>query len=318
MHTQSAAFFRRGALIRVKENIVLRLVKKIITPKVNFRRLAVVMLGFFILSGGVSSGRAESVCDHVTLAWLHTQVAVPQDAALVFKKEQGVLCEAVLSIKGSLAPVYAGKNFIVAGQMYKNGASVTRMTMSNLSDVADAERKKAKEKEAKAVEMRKAFFKIHAPELAGLVSLSFAPGGLADKFIYVISDPACSHCKALLDGLEEVAAETDLALKLIIYPVLGENSKAMTAHVICKHLGYGAYKTMKKIGAAKGCEKANQRIDKTFDLLKKADISFVPLVVAQDGSWVVEGNDICSVREHLGLDPGTGEKGGGCKKEQEE
>jgi thiol:disulfide interchange protein DsbC len=67
-----------------------------------------------------------------------------------------------------------------------------------------------------------------------------------------------------------------------------------------------------------GCETADQRIDKTFELLDEADISFVPLVVAQDGSWVVEGNDICSVREHLGLDPGTGEKSGGCKKAQDD
>ena len=291
---------------------------KIMTSKTRFRYLAAFMIGSFLLSGGVSSGRAESVCDHVTLSWLETQVPVPKDAKLVFKKEQSDLCEAVLSIEGSLAPVYAGKDFIVAGQLYKNGVSITRITMSSLSGLADAERKKAKEKKAKAVEMRKTFFKTHAADLADLVSLSFAPGGSSDRFLYVISDPACSHCKALLDGLEEVAAETGLALKLIIYPILGEKSKTMTAHVICKHLGYGAYKTLKKNDAATGCEKANQRIDTTFDLLKKADIFFVPLVVAQDGSWVVEGNDICSVREHLGLDPGSGENSGGCQKAQED
>ncbi|MCW8800758.1 MAG: hypothetical protein OQK71_07525 [Desulfobacter sp.] len=288
------------------------------TSKTRFRYLAAFMLGFFLLSGNFSSGRAESVCDHVSLSWLQTQVPLPKDAKLVFKKEQGDLCEAVLSIEGSLAPVYAGKDFIVAGQLYKNGVSITRRTMSGLSDLADAERKKSKEKEAKAVEMRKAFFKTHAADLADLVSLSFAPGGSSDRFLYVISDPACSHCKALLDGLEEVAAETGLALKLIIYPILGEKSKIMTAHVICKHLGYGAYKTLKKNDASTDCEKASQRINNTFDLLKKADIFFVPLVVAQDGSWVVEGNDICSVREHLGLDPGSGENSGGCQKAQDD
>ena len=279
-------------------------------------KIAVFVLGTFVLLSGVSSGGAASVCGHVTLAWLKSQVPVPKDAKLVYTKEQGTICEAVLSLDGGLAPVYAGKDFVVAGPMYKNGVSITRKTMSGLSEVADAERKKAKEKEARAVEMRKAFFKTHAKDLAGLVSLQFAPGGSSEKFIYVISDPACGHCKALLDGLEEVAAETGLALKLVIYPVLGEKSKTMTAHVICELLGYGAYKTLKKDAASKGCEAADQRINKTFDLLNKADISFVPLVVAQDGAWVVEGNDICSVREHLGLDPGTGEKSGGCKKNQ--
>jgi len=288
------------------------------TSKTCFRRFAVFMLGLFVLLAGVSSGRAESVCDHVTLSWLQSQVPVPKDAKLVFKKEQGDICEAVLSLEGGLAPVYAGKDFIVAGSLYKNGVSITRMTMSSLSDISDAERKKAKKREAEAVEMRKVFFKTHAADLADLVSLRFAPGGSSDRFIYVISDPACGHCKTLLDGLEEVAVETGLALKLVIYPVLGEKSKTMAAHAICKDLGYGAYKTLKQDDAVQGCEKADQRINKIFDLLKKADISFVPLVVAQDGSWVVEGNDICSVREHLGLEPGTGEKGGGCKKAEED
>ncbi|WP_020585765.1 thioredoxin fold domain-containing protein [Desulfobacter curvatus] len=283
-----------------------------------FKRLIIFMPALFILLPGVSSSSAESVCDHVTLAWIKSQVPVPKDAKVVFKKEQGVLCEAVLSFDGGLAPVYAGKDFIVAGSLYKNGVSITRKTMSSLSDVASAERKKAKEREAKAINMRKVFFKTHAADLAELVSLSFAPGGSTDKFVYVISDPACGHCKALLDGLEEVAAETGLALKLIIYPVLGEKSKTMTTQVICKHLGYGAYKTLKPDDAVQDCKKAEQRISKTVDLLQKADISFVPLVVAQDGSWVVEGNDICSVREHLGLEPGTGEKSGGCKKARED
>ena len=287
------------------------------TFKKCFRWFAVFMLGFIVLCANASLGRAESVCDHVTLEWLESQVPVPKGAKLIFKQEQGVLCEAVLSVDGGLAPIYASKDFIVAGQLYKDGACITRLTMSGLSDIAAEERKKAKEREAKAVEKRRAFLRSHAKDLADLVSLRFAPGGPSDKFIYVISDPACSHCKALLDGLEEAAAQTGIALKLVIYPVLGEKSRAMAAHVICNHLGYGAYKTLELDEASQGCEKADQRINKTIDLFKKADISFVPIVVAQDGSWVVEGSDICSVREHLGLDPGTGGESGGCKKAEE-
>ncbi|MCG8549536.1 MAG: hypothetical protein MI799_03940, partial [Desulfobacterales bacterium] len=171
------------------------------TPKMPYRRSAEFMLGFFLLLACVSPGCAESVCGHVNMSWLQTQVPVPKDARLVYKKEQGALCEAVLSFDGGLAPLYAGKDFIVAGQLYKKGVSITRKTMAGLSDLADAERKKAKEKETKAVEMRQAFFKTHASDLADLVSLRFAPGGASDKFMYVISDPACSHCKDLLDNL---------------------------------------------------------------------------------------------------------------------
>ncbi len=262
--------------------------------------------------------RAESVCDHVTLEWLKSQVPMPDDTTIVFKKEQGPLCETVITVDGGLAPVYAGPDFIVAGRLYKNGVSITRMTMSSLSDVADAEREKAEEKEAAAAEKRQALLKTHIGELAGLVSMTFAPGR-PDRFIYVISDPACSHCKALLDGLEELCPEAGIGLKLIIYPLLGEKSRMMAAHAMCKNLNYAAYKTMPADDVADGCEQADQKIEKTFDLLKKdAQITFVPMVVAEDGSWVVEGNDLCAVREYLGLDPGTGEKSGGCRTDEEE
>ncbi len=96
------------------------------TPKMRFRRPAVCMLGFFLLLACVSTGCAESVCDHVDMSWLQTQVSVPKDAKLVYKKEQGALCEAVISFDGGLAPLYAGKDFIVAGQLYKKGVSITR------------------------------------------------------------------------------------------------------------------------------------------------------------------------------------------------
>ena len=239
-----------------------------------------------------------------------------EETRIVFKKVQGPLCETVITVDGGLAPLYAGPDFILAGPLYKDGASVTRVTMAGLSDEAEVERKKAEEKEATAVENRKDYLKTHITGLAGLVSLTFAPGQ-PEKFIYVISDPACSHCKALLDGLEEICPEAGVGLKLIIYPILGEKSRMMAAHAICDNLNYAAYKTMSADDATKGCEKADQEIEKTIKLLKQgADISFVPLVVAEDGTWAVEGNDLCSVRKHLGLDPGDAEKSGGCRTDE--
>ena len=140
--------------------------------------------------------------------------------------------------------------------------------------------------------------------------MSFQPGGPKD-FLYVITDPNCSHCKELLPKLEEVAFEARLALRMIIYPVLGPKSRDMALQALCNDYSYEVYKEMELTGAVTACEKADDLIGKTESLLRSADISFVPLVVASDGSWVVEGNDICQVRTHLGLPSDEDENGSG-------
>ncbi len=253
---------------------------------------------------------ADSSCDHVTIEWIKSHVPVPDDTTIVFKQSQNGLCEAVLSIDGGLAPVYAGKDFLVAGRLFKKGKSITRETMASLSDVAKTERRKADEKEALAVEQRKEFFKSNVQDLSGLVSMTFAPGDPKD-FVYVITDPNCTHCKALLNDLEILSVEAGIALKLIIYPVLGIKSQDMAAHAICNEFSYGAYKAMSGDDTVAVCEKADELIGKTKDLFKSADISFVPIVVAKDGAWVVEGNDICEIRTHLGLQAGDQQEGSG-------
>lgn len=55
--------------------------------------------------------------------------------------------------------------------------------------------------------------------------------------------------------------------------------------------------------SAAACEKADGLISKTVDFMKTAGLSAVPAVIASDGSWLVNGNDMGRVRKHLGLRP---------------
>lgn len=260
--------------------------------------------------------QAGSVCSHVTLEWIEAQIPIPPDTRIVFRQPWGDVCEVVLSIEGGLAPAYAGKDFVIAGQMFRNGISLTEETMTGLSDLAEQEQKRAEEKKALAVEKRKMFFKSNFGELASLVSISFSPVRPKD-FIYVIIDPACSYCSDLLDHLEEIAIEAKLALKIIIYPVLEDKSRNMAAHAVCEGYSFDEYRGMKTSDGLVSCEKADLTIQKTFDLMNRADIHFVPVVVASNGAWVAEGNGIGEIRANLGLEKITGEKscGGACGSE---
>lgn len=123
----------------------------------------------------------------------------------------------------------------------------------------------------------------------------------------MVTDPNCSHCKKLIPQLEEAAFEAKVTLKLVIYPVLGPQSRDMAARVICESYDWNGYKTVSLPEKPASCDTADQRIDTTMALMQTAGVAFVPMVVAPDGAWVVEGNDICAVRTHLGLKNEDGE-----------
>ena len=115
--------------------------------------------GIFTILFMTAQVLAGDVCTHVTLEWLSSQVPLSPGAKIVLKQDQGDFCEVVLAIDGNLAPIYAGKDSLVAGRLFKQRIPVTRQTIDSLSDVAEQERKNAEEKEALAVEKRKVFLR---------------------------------------------------------------------------------------------------------------------------------------------------------------
>ncbi|MCG8614869.1 MAG: thioredoxin fold domain-containing protein [Desulfobacterales bacterium] len=259
-----------------------------------------VLICFSFLMLLASPAAAADVCSHVTLNWIGSHVPVSPESRIVLKRPSGEFCEVVIAVDGNLAPVYAGKSSLVAGRLFRDRVPVTQATMNSLSEVAETERKAAEEKKVMAEERRKGFFRERHKDLAPLVSMTFGPGQSSD-FLYVITDPNCSHCKAMLPELEALAFEAKLKLKLIIFPLLSAKSRDMTAHILCKEFNYADYREMDLPETLVNCGAADEKISKTMELMRSADVSFVPMVVASDGAWLVEGNDMCQVRTHLGI-----------------
>ena len=141
-------------------------------------------LVFFVLLVLSSAVSAEPVCNHVDMEWLSQQAPMSQKAKIVYKKDQGELCEVVLALNGSLVSLYAGKDFLLVGNLFKDKKSITRETLNALADIARKERIKADEKEELKTEQRKVFFQQNIRELDDLTLFSFKPGN-PDKILYV-------------------------------------------------------------------------------------------------------------------------------------
>jgi len=49
------------------------------------------------------------------------------------------------------------------------------------------------------------------------------------------------------------------------------------------------------------CSQADILLEKTMPFFSRVALSFVPVVISGDGTWVVEGNDISQVKQNLGI-----------------
>jgi len=273
-------------------------------------RWTLVFFVLLVLSPAVS---AAPVCTHVDMEWISQQAPLSQEAKIVYKKDLGELCEVVLALNGGLVSLYAGKDFLLVGNLFKDKKSITRETLDALADIARKERIKADEKEELKTEKRKAFFQQNIRDLDDLTLFSFKPGK-CNKILYVVTDPNCPHCKMLMPGLEILAMENQIEIKVILFPVLGSKSRDMAIQAICGKYSYQEYRQIQYQPDTPGCRQADILLEKTMPFFSRGDISFVPVVISGDGTWVVEGNDISQVKQNLGIacDDETSDSSKGC------
>ncbi|MCD4719330.1 MAG: hypothetical protein K8S13_05655 [Desulfobacula sp.] len=277
------------------------------------KQIRIIFLILWLIWGTPIPGATESICSHVDIEWASKHIPLPRDAKVVLKKEKEQLCEVILRVEGNLVPVYAGKNFILAGQLFKDGRSITRDSMAAIPDKIRAEQNQTGEKNNIEKARLEAFFKEKVKTLAEFVFLSFKPNQ-TDGFIYVVTDPACPHCKDLLLKLKPAALEARVEIRVITYPILGPRSRDMAVHAICNQYSYQDYTRIKMDEPGDSCNLAEVLLKKTVQFFRSADLTFVPLVIAGDGSWIVDTNDIAKIREHLGVasEKGDGGSGGVC------
>ena len=239
---------------------------------------------------------------------------LPPEAKIVYKKEQSALCEVVLAVDGDLIPLYAGKDFLLVGNLFRDKQFVTGKTLDSLADIAQKERIKADEKKILEEKNSQVFFQQNLSTLDDLTLFSFKPGK-ADKFLYMVTDPDCAHCKQLMPELEKLALENHFEIKVILFPMLGPKSHGMAVQAICEKVLYEAYGKIQFQKDTSGCTEADVLLKKTMAFFSQANLSFVPVVISGDGCWVVEGNDISQVKQHLGIqdDGSSGPPSPGCK-----
>jgi hypothetical protein len=108
--------------------------------------------------------------------------------------------------------------------------------------------------------------------------------------------------------------ENHIEIKVVLFPVLGPRSREMAVQAICESYSYQDYGHIQFQEDTLGCRQADRYLEKVMPFFSRAGISFVPVVVSGDGTWVVEGNNIAQVKSYLGIDcdQGADNSSNGC------
>lgn len=186
--------------------------KKLLLPTA----IAAVMLFLPIISQADQSGQA---CKDITLAVMQTHVPIPP-ASILSKHEVNGVCEVILDINGQYVPVYAGKNFIIAGEMFQDKKQITQTRIDGL---------KAKN-----------FLRLK-PEIEKCTALTFKPKKEIKHTVYMITDPVCPFCHQAESQLKAFAEKNAVEFKIILASVHAPVGREKAIEAVCRKLSLDDY-----------------------------------------------------------------------------
>ncbi len=231
---------------------------------------------------------AQSVCHDITLETISRHLAMPGTAKIIQKHDRGSVCEVILRTRDSLAPLYVAQDFVLIGQLFQDRQPITQKTVEALKHTAQKEQEEISRQKAIQEKYRKDFLRSRISQLEKCVCITLRPEGKIMDQVYIITDPGCSHCKNALKELRKLSVESGIMVNLIIAPILGDQSRSMAAHAVCKKFSYEEYLEMKMpLKLPLACKAGKEYIKNTLAFLEKADINSVPMIIGNKASWIV-------------------------------
>jgi len=226
-----------------------------------------------MLSGVAFASDMANPCNAVTLGSLRQQVPIPP-ATILSKKAVAGMCEVILDIRGQYVPVYAGPDYVIAGEMFKDRKQVTQETITGL---------------------RAKRFRALKNEVDKCVAMTLkSSSGKVDKTVYMITDPVCPYCHRAETRLREFADRYGAEFKLVLYSVHPPVGRRKAVEAVCRGLSAEAYLDGKwkqeNLTDKYQCKAGAGLIKRTEELVRKMGVRGVPMFYLSDGTLVQGAN----------------------------
>ena len=214
---------------------------------------------------------AKKPCKGKDIDWLRKHIPIPV-STIESKKSVNGMCEIILKAGTQFIPVYAGKDFVLAGEMFQEKIRKTEATLNSI---------KTKIAKNSTEELNKA------------VAFTYTPENSTGKSIYMITDPLCPYCSKAAIGIKKIADETKTNIKVILYTVHGEDGIKKCEKAICNNYSFEKYintdwksEKVEEIN----CDSADELMKTAATVAQKIGITGVPAFVFEDGKQIAGGN----------------------------
>jgi len=183
--------------------------------------MTMITMTFFTINAAAEE--TCNACKDITLSSMQQHVPIPP-ATILSQHEVNGICEVILDINGQYVPVYAGKNFIIAGEMFQDKKQITQSRIDAL---------KAED------------FLSLKPEIEKCVAFTLTPQKETKHTIYMITDPVCPFCHQAETQLKEFAETHSAQFKIILASVHPPVGRQKAIEAVCRKLSLDDYVTGK-------------------------------------------------------------------------
>ncbi|MDA8404543.1 MAG: thioredoxin fold domain-containing protein [Desulfobacteraceae bacterium] len=243
--------------------------------------LATIMSAMMFFPINAKAEESEtSVCNNITLATMQAHVPIPPSKVLSKHAVNGI-CEVILDINGQYVPIYAGKNYVIAGEMFQGKKQLTQTRIDDL-------------KAENFIRLR--------PDIEKCIALSYTPKKDIKQRIYMITDPVCPFCHQAESQLKEFSEKNAAEFKIIfasVHPPVGRQ-KAIEA--VCRKLSLddyinGTWKDDNKTDQYQ-CKEGASLIDASEKITAALGIDGVPVFFLENGQRI-DGADMLALESAL-------------------
>ena len=212
------------------------------------------------------------MCKNINLISLRAHVPIPP-AQIVSKRSVNGLCELILNIRGELVPVYATKNYVIAGEMFQDRTQITQTQINRLK--------------------AKRFLSLKS-DVEKCVAFTLKPKGEVKHTVYMITDPVCPFCHRAETQLEKFAQEHQVEFKFIFYSVHPPVGRQKAIEAVCRKLSAddylkGDWKNSNKTQEYQ-CQEGKELITQSEQLARKLGVRGVPMFYLEDGTLIPGAN----------------------------
>ena len=254
--------------------------------------IASIFIAFAIIIMAIMSGTAygDSGCLNLKIK---KNIYMPPNAKIVGRKNIGGICQITVKIKNYIGqdqylPVYATKNFVLIGTMFKNRVNITNNAITILKE------RQLKESVKQARPYLKYYFAKYAPA---------KPNG---KILYAFIDPLCPFCHEIEPYLKGLADKSGYSIQMYFMIVHGKPAYNDAMGFTCSKGSFSQYiKDAKSLKYGnETCISGKKLLSKDSKLASIFAVSGTPTFITSDSKEVV-GANLNGLRQILGLKPLT-------------